>query len=87
MIVRIAYDVGLSPSSLREWLCNLLLESPDPSNWSEFPNVDNEVQGLLAGAEWFQVYDFIEVIVHSLGGPTNPTVEKFTDKLKRRIPT
>ena len=53
-VIRLAYDAGLSPSSLREMLCELLLESPDSSNWSEFPNVDNEVRGIIAGAEWFQ---------------------------------
>ena len=81
IVIRIAYDAGLSPSSLRELLCDLLLESPDSSNWSEFPNVDNEVQGLLASADWFQVYDFIEEIVKELEKRGNPAVNKFADKL------
>ena len=81
IVIRIAYDAGLSPSSLRELLCDLLLESPDSSNWSEFPNVDNEVQGLLASAEWFQVYDFIEELAKGLDKPGDQRFGKFTDKL------
>lgn len=69
IVVRLAYDAGLDPSALREMLCELLLESPDPSNWSEFPNVDNEVRGLISQAEWFRVYDFIEMICEQLVKP------------------
>ena len=61
-IISAAYEVGLQPSDLREALCNLLLEAPDPSNWSQFPNIDSEVNGLLGDAEWYHVYDFIEVL-------------------------
>jgi len=68
-VVRLAYDAGLGPSALREMLCELLLESPDPSNWSEFPNVDNEVRGLMSQAEWFRVYDVIELICEQLAKP------------------
>jgi hypothetical protein len=69
LVVRLAYDAGLGPSALREMLCELLLESPDPSNWSEYPNVDNEVRGLISQAEWFRVYDFIEMICEHLAKP------------------
>jgi hypothetical protein len=72
---------GLSPSSLRDVLCDMLLESPNLNNWSEFPNIDGEVQCLLAQAEWFRVYDFIELIIQRLGGRVNPEVKTFTDKL------
>lgn len=68
-VVRLAYDAGLGPSTLREMLCELLLESPDPSNWSEYPNVDNEVRGLISQAEWFRVYDFIELLCERLANP------------------
>jgi hypothetical protein len=81
VIVQLAYDAGLSPSTLREILCEFLLESPNSSNWSEFPNIDNEARGLLAGAEWFRVYDFIEAIVEKLGGRANPAFKKFAEKL------
>jgi len=81
IIIRIAYDSGLNPSALRELLCNLLLETPNSNNWSDFPNIDNEVQGLLANTEWFRVYDFIELIVKSRGGVRNPVSQTFAEKL------
>ncbi|MGH2365113.1 MAG: AbiJ-NTD4 domain-containing protein [Chloroflexota bacterium] len=34
----------------------------DPSNWSEFPNIDGEVRGLLDRCDWYQTYDAIEAI-------------------------
>jgi hypothetical protein len=67
-VVQFAYDVGLGPTTLREILCGLLLESPDLSNWS-FPNVDGEVRGLISHAEWFRVYDFIDSICERLRAP------------------
>jgi hypothetical protein len=81
-VVRIAYSCGLDPSDLRELLCELLLESPDSSNWSEFPNIDNEVQRLLAGAEWFHVYDFVELVAQHIERRGNRNAhEQFTQKL------
>ena len=68
LVVRLAYDAGLTADILREMLCTLLLESPDPGNWS-FPNLDNEVRGLLSQAEWFRVYEFVELIGHQLKNP------------------
>ena len=62
VLPRIAYGCGAQPSDLRELLCELLLESPNSSNWSEYPNIENEVNSLLAKAEWFRVYDFIELL-------------------------
>ncbi|HWL53642.1 MAG TPA: hypothetical protein VNQ90_14485 [Chthoniobacteraceae bacterium] len=70
-IIALAYDAGLSPSSLRDYLCKILLEEPDQSNWSEFPNIDGEVRHLLSNAEWFYVYDLIERIYSKVGGSPN----------------
>src|SRR5262245_14373016 len=80
LAVRLAYEAGLKPSSLREILCELLLESPDPNNWSP-SNVDDEVRGLLCHAEWFRVYDFIEIIVDKLEQREDSTIEEFTSKI------
>jgi len=62
LIIDLAYKSEMRPSDLRSELCELLLESPDSSNWSEFPNIDNEARSLISSAPWFQVYDFIEII-------------------------
>lgn len=57
-----ANDCGLSPSTLRDIICGLLRKRPDPSNWSEYPNVWGEVQSLIFCCEWFRVYDIVEAI-------------------------
>lgn len=69
LVIQLAYDAGFHPSDLRESLCAMLLESPDSSNWSEFPNIDGEVRGLLGNAEWNRVYDFIEVVYRKIEHP------------------
>lgn len=61
VVISMAYqEAKMKPSALRSFLCRLLLCSPDRSNWSEFPNIDQEVRDLLGNAEWFHVYDLIE---------------------------
>ncbi len=61
VVVDIAEDVGLPPSDLRTVLCRLL-HLPSAGNWTEYPNIDSEVRQNLRCAEWWDVYDFIEVI-------------------------
>lgn len=43
----LAGNFGLSPSGMRYAVCGVLLKKPDPSNWSEYPNVFQEVQLLV----------------------------------------
>ena len=62
LVITCAYDLSIDPKDLREWLCKSLLAVPDLNNWSSFPNVDNEVRGLLDDAPWYKVYDLIERI-------------------------
>jgi hypothetical protein len=60
LIVDQAYEAKFKPSDLRSYLCRQLLETADRNNWSEFPNIDGEVRGLLSTAPWFLTYDLIE---------------------------
>lgn len=85
LVVSESYNMGFAPSDLRDLLCALLLESPDLSNFSEFPNIDGEVRWLLRKAEWFEVYDFIEKIADALDSRfpsrravNRETLEQFT---------
>lgn len=55
-------DIGLAPSTLRDVLCNVLRKLPDPSNWSEYPNVWGECQNLIQDCPWYKVYDFVEAL-------------------------
>ena len=65
-LVSLAYDCGSRPHDVREILCRLLWKTPDPSNWSPYPNVDFEARNLIEACEWFEVYDFAEAIFPDL---------------------
>lgn len=64
-LVGILMDMGHSYTSMRELICPVLHEFPDPSNWSEIPNVRDEVVSLIENCEWFRVYDIAEVAYRS----------------------
>lgn len=66
ILVELAYELGFVPSRLRALVCRVIQEAPDPNNWSERPNIDQEVRGLLHDCEWFYIYDIIEVIYEAL---------------------
>jgi hypothetical protein len=59
-VLETAHELGLGPSAIRNITCAVLEQRPDPSNWSEYPNVWDEAQGHVYGCQWFQVYDIIE---------------------------
>lgn len=86
MVLSLAYEAGMQPSTLRTILCEQLMESPDPGNWSEYPNVDCEVHGLIERAPWFFVYDLMEVIHARLSrnhGYDLACAASFAEKLNR----
>lgn len=61
-----AIQAGMNFNSLRQVVCQALAVAPDVrSNWSE-SNVMAEVHGLLEQCQWFEVYDVIEALAHSL---------------------
>lgn len=72
------YELDKNPSDLRDIVCRVLKTPPDRSNWSERPNIDYEVNNLLAECDWYFVYDIIEAIVHKLD-PVNKA--KFSEEL------
>jgi hypothetical protein len=57
-----AVEMGYGPHSLRDAVCSVLHTRPDPGNWSEYPNVWGEVEGLVYGCDWFKFYDFVEKV-------------------------
>ena len=62
-VVQIGVDTAkLGPSGLREIVCSALRKLPDRSNWSDYPNIWNEVQQLVEEAPWYKIYDIIEGI-------------------------
>ena len=78
VLVDIAYESGFSPRPLRKLVCRVLRVAPDPGNWSEFPNIDEELRNELERCEWFHVYDVIEEIVDA---PNIHDTEQFTQEM------
>lgn len=66
VLLQIANEVGFRPTQLRRIVCGVLRKVPDQRNWSEYPNVDNEVRGLVEDCEWYKIYDIIEALATSL---------------------
>lgn len=60
------YNLGKKPSDLRSITSRVLKIPPDRNNWSDFPNIDYEVEEHLMNCQWYKVYDIIEVIIQSL---------------------
>jgi hypothetical protein len=55
--------MGYGPHALRDAICSVIHTRPDPGNWSEYPNVWGEVEGLVYNCEWFKFYDFLEKVI------------------------
>lgn len=58
----IAEEAGMTPSTMRRAICKVLLEPPDPNNWSDYPNIRDEVSWLIKEASWYKVYDIAEAL-------------------------
>ena len=62
IVLEVARNLGWSPRHLRGIVCAVLGVRPDPGNWSEYPNIWEEVQAYIHECEWFKVYDIIEAL-------------------------
>lgn len=67
VLINLAYDCGFRPKTLRPVLCKALKKRQDESNWSEYPNIDDENRSLIDSYEWYKVYDVIEIIYKKMG--------------------
>ena len=65
----LAQEAGMCPSEIRDVVCRVLLKPPDDDNWSEYPNIWNEVGALIYGARWYEVYDLAEALHAALAQP------------------
>ncbi len=72
ILAKCGYDC---PSSQRTVICKVLRIRPDPNNWSEYPNIDYEVDSLIHDSEWFDFYDMCERIAQSMA--SKPFEEEF----------
>ena len=79
-ILQIAKGLGMKPSQIREHICEVLLVAPNPNNWTENPNIRDEVQWLIENCDWYKVYDIAEELYRKL----KPLGEKrFSDRLNQ----
>lgn len=67
--VQIAYESGLLPTHLRQIVCRVLRAEPDSWNWSDFPNIDEEVRRRVGECAWYEVYDLMEAVHQGLHFP------------------
>jgi hypothetical protein len=81
-LIQIAYECGFGPSDLRSVICQILRKRPDPSNWSEYPNINDEVHWLIGDCQWYKVYDAIEGIAKKMRAtPFSYDYTNFEDEL------
>jgi hypothetical protein len=67
-LIQILGGMGLTHGYMRGVICPVLRTRPDPNNWSETPNVRDEVYQLVLGCEWYRVYDICEAVYDDLSG-------------------
>ena len=81
-VLEAARSLGWGPLHLRRIVCATLRVHPNPDNWSEYPNVWEEVQTYTNECEWFKVYDIIEALharMEETGDATSATT--FADEI------
>ena len=77
----IAEEVGMRPTPMRRTICRVLHVRPDPSNWSDYPNVSDEVNYLISDCPWFKVYDIAEALHAAFASHSPDAAETFEEKL------
>ena len=80
-IPQIAEDVGMTPTPVRRVVCRVLRVRPDPANWSEYPNVSDEVNDLISECHWFRVYDIAEALHAALAQHSPDRADVFEEQL------
>lgn len=69
-LLQILHDeIGLTYNQIRHVICYALRTFPNPHNWSEIPNIRDEVFQLLGACPWYLVYDVIEAFYRFLREP------------------
>jgi AbiJ N-terminal domain 4 len=59
-LIAVLHDLGLTYAQIRGFICPVLHTVPDPNNWTEVPNVRDEVIALVRDCDWFRIYDICE---------------------------
>ncbi|MDE0603741.1 MAG: hypothetical protein OXI18_04990 [bacterium] len=62
-IREVLHEIGFeTPSQQRTVLCKALRVQPHPSNFSDYPNIENEVSELTMHGPWYKFFDALERI-------------------------
>ena len=70
----------MSPTEMRT-VCRVLRVRPDPSHYSEYPNVSDEVNDLISECAWFKVYDIAEALHPDRASRSSIWAELLEDKV------
>ena len=62
--------------AIRKIVCKAVKQAPDPNNWGENEFMKSEIEQLIYNAEWFQVYDIIEIFANELSSSSYKTYEE-----------
>ncbi len=82
--LQIAHDeFQLSYTQIRILVCRVLRKFPDFSNWSEIPNVRDEVADCLQTCDWYLIYDIIEATYRQLA--PQGTAEAFAKRINELL--
>ena len=83
-IVILAEQEDMRPGEIRLVVCQVLLVTPDPGNWSQYPNIANEVYGVVSSCRWYKVYDIAEALYKRFDDEYRSEVaENYQDRLNR----
>lgn len=82
-ISQIAKNAGMSAKPIRQTICQTLLKRPDPNNWSDYPNVWNEIDDLITECPWFRVYDIAEALYDNIAGFDPPAAADYESQLNQ----
>ena len=80
-VLHAGVERGFGPKQLRKVICRVLRERPDPENWTDYPNVWDEVQWHMYNCEWFRVYDIIEALYAVLQQSDDETAAGFAGEI------
>lgn len=68
----LAAEAPLKPNAIRKVVCRRLVIEPDPGNWTEYPNVWEEVKSLVQDRPWYRVFDIAEDLYRSIDESGRP---------------
>ncbi len=75
-ILRLAEDQGMRPNRMRELMRGVILDGFDElGQWSEYPNVWNDVNYEMDECDWYKVYDVAEIFYRALSADQQITFE------------